>query len=256
MTCSIKNRLILSLAHRPLTHDALEELIDHTASRSIQVLQELEEEKSQNSTISERRDDCNTIPSKSNVKDSKVEQQEEQQQQQQQQENHKQPPFFDNRNPTAHVLLTGSPCITQPGRTFDTWETQWTPGEQILGQYIQKVGLHHFHRIPKDGEVRLNGKLVDVKQKDFTVFECLEEQLLREFHWVADNVKQHFNLYATIPVSEAVILYPEGFVEEEEIAVQDVVDMIRRVFQNEWSHKKGPLMGARIRVETVASSLK
>jgi hypothetical protein len=91
------------------------------------------------------------------------------------------------------------------------------------------------------------------------VYESLQEQLLREFHWIADNVMQHFNLYAMVPVSEAIILYPEGFMveekenEEEDIRVQDVVDMIQRVFQSEWSQKKGPLMGVRIRVEMVGS---
>jgi hypothetical protein len=141
--------------------------------------------------------------------------------------------------------------VTQPGRSFDNWETvQWTPGEQVLSKFIDTVGLHKFHRLPKEGEVRLNGKLVDVKQKDFTIHEGTETQLRKELTWIAYIVKQHFNLYATAPVSDATIIIPAEYANDE-MDVQEVLKILKEIFDREWSGMKGPLRKVKINLQIV-----
>jgi hypothetical protein len=210
------NRLILSIAHRPMQDDVLEELIAETSTSSKRILAEIES--------AAQREPKNT------------------------------------QRHTLHVLLTGSPCITLPGKSLDDWDTKWTSGERIFAKYINAIGLNKFHRVPRQGEARLNGKLVDVKQNDFTYDETasVKEQLEKELLWIAINVKQHFNLYASAPVSDVVILYPISNENEGDDSDHDpqqgedeIVGTINHIFQKEWTQKDGPLAGIEITVQTV-----
>lgn len=220
---TLNNRLVLSLAHRSLSGMILNALVEETAAKTKNELSELQHELNEHTQYYH----CHH-----------------------EQKNSPDPDFIEAKHPTVHVLLTGSPYVTQPGRSFDNWETVWTPGEQVLSKFIDTIGLNKFHRLPKEGEVRLNGKLVDVKQKDFTIYEGIETQLRKELTWIADNVKQHFNLYATTPVSEATILFPVEYASNE-MGVQDVMEMLKDIFEREWSCKKGPLHGVKINLQIV-----
>jgi hypothetical protein len=221
------NRLILSIAHRPLPNDLLDKLINETASKSKQLLAEMEMTSNHHGT--------NPISKQ-----------------------------------TLHVLLTGSPSITVPGRTYDDWETKWTPGEHIFAKFIDRVGLQKFHRLPRKGEPRLNGKLVDVKQNDFEIDldgggSLVEEQLRNELLWIAINVKQHFNLYAKAPVSDVVILYPfdhtsvdgddddgDGGQGQISMGANEIASTINNIFHKEWSETEGPLGGVQISIQIVS----
>jgi len=221
---TLKNRLILSLAHRSLGGDILDSLVEETALKTKNILSELQD------VLNKHNQDNVDHHEHKNGSDSD---------------------FVEAKNPTVHVLLTGSPYVTQPGRSFDNWETvQWTPGEQVLSKFIDTVGLHKFHRLPKEGEVRLNGKLVDVKQKDFTIHEGIETQLRKELTWIAYIVKQHFNLYATAPVSDATIIIPAEYASDE-MDVQEVLKILKEIFDREWSGMKGPLCKVKINLQIV-----
>lgn len=166
-------------------------------------------------------------------------------------------------NKTVHVLLTGSPSCTQPGRFFKDWETSWSTGEVIFAKFINKLGLQYFNCIPEPGGVRLYGKLVDVKQTDFRYFSSSSsstppsssddhgQQLHRELVWIAKYVKSYFKLYALTHVSELIIIYPfgtnyhnndnntdekkEGDMHNNiDIDPQDLQNEVNAIFEREW----------------------
>jgi len=227
MNMTLKNRLILSLAHRPLTGELLDALVDETSVKSKNLLSELEnEQKEQQSALEDQS--CHITHEEQQNADWRY------------------------KNPTVYVLLTGSPYVTQPGLSFDDWEiARWTPGEQVLSKFTSTVGLHTFRRLPKKGEVRLLGKLIDVKTKNFTRYKTLETRLIKELTWIADTVAQYFNLYAAAPVSEATIMYPVEYAGAD-MDVQEVVSIIHGIFEKQWTEKNGPLSGIKIHVQTVA----
>ena len=223
---SLHNKLVLSLGHRPLKPDLLNKIIDETTSEANRKLANLQDQVDQ-LTASENH----AINSNNGAIGYAMASEE-------------------NLNPTVHVLLTGSPQVTKPGRSFDDWETKWTAGEKILSKFIDKIGLQNFHRLPKDGEARMNGKLVDVKQNDFSNSDSASTQLKRELSWIATNVAQHFNLYAKSPVSEATILYPVD--DHCEINERELSSMIMKIYNTEWSEKKGPLNGVKVNIRMVS----
>ncbi len=104
---------------------------------------------------------------------------------------------------------------------------------------------------------------MDVKQNDFQVHledGTVKEQLRNELVWIAINVKQHFNLYASAPVIDAIILYPFDVEGEDNYADADTDDGMGRdmiastihdIFQKEWAEKEGPLNGVQISIQIV-----
>lgn len=228
---NFKNRLVLCLAHRPLQPNELDNLISEAVTSSHNYKAELEQEQAKGLHASTNNEQKENTP---NSNTTQIEMS----------------ASYKNLNPTVHCLITGSPDVSAPGKSFDDWETRWTPGERILSKFIEKIGLQNFHRLPKQGEVRLNGKLVDVKQKNFEIYTSEVEQLMKEYTWIAENVKQHFNLYATKAVSEAVVLCPSRFEGDNEEMV-DLAHMLQEIFDQEWTKKEGPLHGVVVKVKTV-----
>lgn len=225
---SLKNRLILSLAHRPLTGKLLDALVDETCIKSNNQLSELENGQKEQTELEDQS--YHSIHEEKNNENWRY------------------------SNPTVHVLLTGSPYVTQPGLSFDEWEkAKWTTGEKVLSKFINAVGLQKFRRSIKKNEVRLTGKLVDVRHKDFRRYETLETQLSKELIWIANNVKHYFKFYAAAPVSEATIIYPVEYAGGD-MDVQEVVSMIHGIFEEQWTEKDGPLSGVKINVQIVAIS--
>jgi len=223
---SLKNRLILSLAHRPLTGELLDALVDETCIKSNNQLSELEHGQKEQTELEDQS--YHSIHEEKNNENWRY------------------------SNPTVHVLLTGSPYVTQPGLSFDEWETaKWTTGEQVLSKFISTVGLQKFRRSAKKGEVRLTGKLIDVRHKDFRRYDTLETQLSKELIWIANNVKHYFKFYAAAPVSEATIIYPVEYAGGD-MDVQEVVSMIHGIFEEQWTETNGPLSGVKINVQIVA----
>ena len=218
-----RNRLILSIAHRPLPNELLDVLINETCAKSKHQLGSME-------STSTMRDEENIT----------------------------------NFIPTLHVLLTGSPKVTAPGKSFDDWETKWTSGERIFSKFISEMGLERFHRLPRSGEVRLNGKLVDVKKNDFEFSSdrgSVKEQLKKELRWIAINVLQHFNIYAKAPVSDAIILYPyyesqdsfdsDDDMNEKKMEKDEILSTMNEIFREEWSETNGPLGGVNVTIQMV-----
>jgi hypothetical protein len=63
-------------------------------------------------------------------------------------------------------------------------------------------------------------------------------------------VKQHFNLYATAPVSDATIIIPAEYASDE-MDVQAVLKILKEIFDREWSGMKGPLRKVKINLQIV-----
>ncbi len=128
-----------------------------------------------------------------------------------------------------------------PGKSLPDYETQWSPGEQILARVVHTIGLSRFHRIPKsryrqrsDGggsgigiggiggiEAHLKGKLIDVKNTDFDLNHNGNDNVNNnevgidiemEMKWIAKHIRNNFKLrlrnYDTDAIVKAVILYP------------------------------------------------
>jgi len=208
---SPENCLVFSLAHRSLNSDLVSGLIDRSASTTLQLLHE--KEATCNDTISRE----STLP-----------------------------------HPILHVHVSGSSCIPIPGRLHKDWQTKWSDGEWTFSCLVDKIGIQHFHSTPKPGQPRLSGRLVDVNLSGFSTIESQHEKMTEELTWIAINTLKHFARSSTNRIDKAVLLCPFGEEEEGlEGGMDQFVEIIRNVFNLEWTEKDGPLNGVQVEIEIV-----
>ncbi len=237
------DRLVLSLIHRPLTAEGLSSLIDATGRTTLNMMEEMEE-------ISKRRE-VNAAPRDTNHPNSSPKS--------------TMSSTVHKTSPIIHVMVTGSPSTTKPGLTFQDWEKQWTEGEQILARVVHNIGLNKFHRIAKNGEVQLKGKLTDVKNADFTTMykdgslqshTNQREKIDSELSWIAKKICDNLILYRADTVQKATILYPASNPEDTNGAMlgfemDGMEELLLEVFQREWAERNGPLHGIELSFKAV-----
>lgn len=242
------DRLLLSLSHAPLPTPLLDSLINETSIQCNNMLQSIATiRKQMEKDHSDEKKDPHLSSSSSSLSPTK-------------------------RNNILHVLATGTPYVIKPGKSQPDYIHQWTKGELILARLVEKIGMEKFHRIPKDGETKLAGRLIDVKPSDFEFIlnhtkgeedqgdytsndnndkkwsdDCLTEELT----WIANNILRILIIDQRPNIGKAKILFPldprfEHVVEEKELSY-----FIQCIFENQWSNAKGPLFGAEIEIMIV-----
>lgn len=96
---------------------------------------------------------------------------------------------------------------------------------------------------------------MDLNLSQFSGIVSRREKLLKELVWIAFDVFKNFLLYSMKPVKKAIVLCPFGDDEKElEGGKDELVDIIRSVFEKEWSVKEGPLNGIKVEIEIVSTS--
>jgi len=210
---SPENCLVLSLAHRSLNSDLVSELIDRSASTTLQLLHEKEATSTCDDTINRK----STTP-----------------------------------HPILHVHVSGSTSIPIPGRSHTDWQRKWSVGEWTFSWLVDKIGIQYFHSTPKPGQPRFSGRLVDVNLSGFSTIKSQHEKITEELTWIAINTLKHFRLKSANHIDKAVLVCPFGEEEEGlEGGMGQFVEIIHNVFHSEWTEKDGPLNGVQVKIETV-----
>ncbi len=241
------DRLLLSLSHAPLPTSLLDSLLDRASLECNALLdsitqhrkrqEELEaQEEDQNETNCDEKKSDSPKTSKSNTR----------------------------TNTILHVLATGTPYVIKPGKSQPDYIQQWTKGERILARLVDKIGMEKFHRIPKDGETKLAGRLIDVKPSDFEFIlnhsneeesssggEWKDDCLMEELTWIANNILRMLIIDRRPNIGAAKILFPLD-PRFEHVDTNSIHSFIRGIFLKEWSNvEEGPLCGAQIEVVVV-----
>ena len=130
--------------------------------------------------------------------------------------------------------------------------------------------MERFHRLPKDGETKLAGRLIDVKPSDFEFIlkhtkdqessneneksqsdqegECWSDDCLNEeLTWIANNILRILIIDERPDIGVAKIVFPLD-PRFEHVQQNKVLRFVQAVFQREWSDAKGPLNGAKIEI--------
>ncbi len=236
------DRLVLSLIHRPLSVNGLASLVDATGRTTLDMMNEMEHVSKKREVANPDANDPNLSPKSSTAL-----------------------PSGHITSPIVHVMVTGSPSTTKPGLTFNDWEKQWTEGEQILARVVHTIGLNKFHRIAKNGEVQLKGKLIDVKNADFTTMYKdgslqshmdQRERISCELSWIAKKICDNLSMYHADTVQKATILYPISNPEDTKstllgFEMDGIEELLLEVFQREWAEKNGPLNGIELSFKAV-----
>jgi hypothetical protein len=255
-----EDRLLLSLSHAPLPTSLLNTLIDQTSTECTAMLDSITKIQSQIRSSDDSNED-----EKKDFKSSSS-----------------------KRNTILHVLATGTPYLMKPGKSQPDHIHQWTKGEVILASLVEKIGMDKFHRVPKDGETKLAGRLIDVKPSDFefilnhtdvsevtdassssTGEEGKETEtagsggetiawkndcLMEELTWIANNIHRLLIIDQRPNVGIAKVLFPlDPRFNLDDVKQDDLLKFIECVFQKEWSGAKGPLNGADIEIIIVKS---
>ena len=97
---NFKNRLVLCLAHRPLQPNELDNLISEAVTSSHNYKAELEQEQAKGLHASTNNEQKENTP---NTNTTQIEMS----------------ASYKNLNPTVHCLITGSPDVSAPGKSFD-----------------------------------------------------------------------------------------------------------------------------------------
>lgn len=185
-------------------------------------------------------------------------------------------------NTILHVLTTGTPYVIKPGKSQPDYIHQWTKGEKILARLVDKIGMEKFHRVPKDGETKLAGRLIDVKPSDFEFIlthgkndenEDKENQqaatspsptsspakeksnaknwrddcLMEELSWIANNILRMLIIDNRPKIGCSKILFPLD-PRFEHVSHDEMLPFIEGIFKKEWAQKEGPLKGADVEV--------
>ena len=234
---SLDDRLLLSFSHAPLPTDLLDSLIDKTTAECNAMFDSIDNDRKKiEENKEEKKDSFDNL--------------------QQQQ--------LSKKIVVLHVLTTGTPYVIKPGKSQPDYIQQWTKGEKILARLVDKIGMDKFHRVPKDGETKLAGRLIDVKPSDFEFLmthgnnkqdldegkpwsdDCLREELT----WIADNILRMLVIDQRPNIGVAKILFPLD-PRFEHVHQDDIKKFVEGIFCKEWSNTKGPLYGAQIEVVVV-----
>ena len=215
-----KEQLLLSLAHESLTPELLSALIERT------------------------REECeimlpfHTCPSDHVWGESK--------------EPHD-PRIEENKTdrPVQHLMLAGSSYVMKPGKELEDWESAWTPGEQILGSVIDKIGLNKFHRRSTGYDVKRTARLIDVNPNQYDNI-LAEKALCKKLESIATQTSNNLKLDNSSGIQKAVILLP--FDERmQTIEVENIRQLALDIFQDCWHKQDGPLNNAEIEVKLVSA---
>lgn len=227
-----QDRLLLSLSHAPLPMPLLETLLEQTSSECKSMLKSIDEIREK--MIQYDQDEKKEVQTQTVSK----------------------------RNTILHVLATGTPYVTKPGKSQPDYIHQWTKGELILARLVDKIGMEKFHRVPKDGETKLAGRLIDVKPSDFEFIlnhrienEAPDEEnkpwsddcLMEELTWIANNILRILIIDHRPKIGIAKVLFPLD-PRFEHVKENELLRFIDSIFQKEWSDTDGPLHGANIEI--------
>mmetsp|Transcript_16763 Transcript_16763/g.21210 ORF Transcript_16763/g.21210 Transcript_16763/m.21210 type:complete len:263 (-) Transcript_16763:164-952(-) len=250
------DKLILSLSHAPLPTTLLDALLDRASSECNAVLESIAEytkKQQQQQEQSNNQTDCD----EKKIESMEIEPKEQEQ---------KLINSTVKGNIILHVLATGTPYVIKPGKSQPDYIQQWTKGERILARLVDKIGMEKFHRIPKDGETKLAGRLIDVKPSDFEFVlnhtnnnieegddatgEWKDDCLMEELTWIANNILRMLIIDKRPNIGAAQIIFPLD-PRFEHVKEANMLSFIQGIFQKEWSGAEGPLNGAQIEVIVV-----
>ena len=242
------DRLLLSLSHAPLPTRLLDILINETSHQCHDMLNSIADVQKHGMDVDSHYDE--------------------------EKKDHQLP--LSKRNTILHILATGTPYVIKPGKSQPDYIHQWTKGEVILARLVEKIGMEKFHRVPKDGETKLAGRLIDVKPSDFEFIlnhstsnndeesnqeinidkeQWEDDCLMEELSWIANNILRTLNLDNRPKIGFARVLFPLD-PRFEHVDEKRLSDFIYRIFEKEWSLAKGPLHDADIDVMIVKTSEK
>lgn len=240
------DRLLLSLSHAPLPTVLLDSLLDRASSECNTLLDSIAEHRRKREAAA-----ATTTTTSSDEKKSESEQELQ---------------SLAQQNTIFHVLATGTPYVIKPGKSQPDHIQQWTKGERILAKLVDRIGMDKFHRIPKDGETKLAGRLIDVKPSDFEFIlshpnnntNCEEENggewnddcLMQELTWIANNILRILIIDGRPKIGAAKILFPLD-PRFDHVNENSILEFIQGIFVKEWSCAEGPLHGAQIEVVVV-----
>ena len=157
------------------------------------------------------------------------------------------------QRPVQHLMLAGSSYMMKPGKDMEEWETAWTPGEQILGSVIDKIGLNKFHRRPTGSDAKRTARLIDVNPARYNN-DKFENALHKQLEQIATQTSNNLKLDNSSGIQRAVVLLPcdERFHKKD---TDDLKIIAKKTFERCWQEKDGPLRNAEIEIKLVSANV-